>query len=42
MTSIFPHSSPEQWKDKVIEELKGQPFEDLIGKSQDGLELLPL
>lgn len=39
--SNFPSVSPEQWKQKIIEELKGKPFEDLIWRTKEGFDVQP-
>ena len=41
MRSMFPLSSPEEWKEKILKELKGEPFEKLISQTADGHDLLP-
>jgi len=41
MTSIFPTSNANEWKQKIIAELKGGSFEQVIGKTQDGRGLMP-
>lgn len=40
-TSEFPPVSPKQWKQKIIEELKGKPFDDLIWRTKEGSEVQP-
>jgi len=37
----FPSVSSEQWKQKIIEELKGKPYEDLIWHTKEGFDVQP-
>jgi methylmalonyl-CoA mutase len=37
----FPAVSPADWKQKIIEELKGKPFADLIWHTQAGFDVHP-
>lgn len=40
-SSEFPYVSPEQWKHKIIEELKGKPYEDLIWHTKEDFDVQP-
>ncbi len=37
----FPSVSSNQWKQKIIEELKGKPFHELIWRSKEGFDMQP-
>lgn len=37
----FPEISPEEWKQKIIKDLKGDEFEKLIWHSKEGIDVLP-
>ena len=37
----FPPATPDEWKDKIIQELKGEPFQKLIQHTKEGIEILP-
>ncbi len=37
----FPEISPEEWKQKIIKDLKGDEFDKLIWHSKEGIEVLP-
>lgn len=37
----FPATTPEDWKNKIIKDLKGDAFEKLIWHSKEGIEVLP-
>ncbi len=39
--SEFPPVSTEQWKEKIIKDLKGKPYEKLIRKTPEGFEIKP-
>ena len=41
MTSTFDKVSPEDWKESILKELKGKPFETVVSRTQDGHDLLP-
>ncbi len=38
---MFPAISKEQWKQKIIEELKGKSYQDLIWRTKEGFEVQP-
>ncbi len=38
----FPPQSYEEWKNKVLADLKGKPFEKLITKTYEGVDIQPL
>ncbi len=40
-TPEFPSVSPKLWKQKIIEELKGKPYEDLIWHTKEGFDVQP-
>jgi hypothetical protein len=37
----FPPVSSDEWKEKIIKDLRGKPFEDLIRKNKEGIEVKP-
>lgn len=37
----FPSVNPSDWKKKIIEELKGKPFDDLIWRTNEGFDVQP-
>ncbi|MEM8910038.1 MAG: methylmalonyl-CoA mutase family protein, partial [Bacteroidota bacterium] len=39
--SSFPPISKEEWLQKVTQDLKGRPFEELIWEMEDGIQLAP-
>jgi len=41
ISSLFPSISREQWKQKIIEELKGKSYQDLIWRTKEGFEVQP-
>ncbi len=41
MSTIFQKDNAADWQARIIKELKGRPFEDLISKTRDGIKLLP-
>jgi methylmalonyl-CoA mutase len=42
LASVFPQATEEQWRKIVDRALKGAPFEKLISKTYDGVEIAPL
>ncbi len=41
LLSEFPSVSPQDWKQKIIEELKSKPYEDLIWRKKEGFDVQP-
>ena len=37
----FPPVSPQQWKEKILQDLKGKPYEKLITRMDEGFEVQP-
>jgi methylmalonyl-CoA mutase len=42
LASVFPQATEEQWRKMVDRALKGAPFEKLISKTYDGVDIAPL
>lgn len=40
-TPHFTSISPAEWKQKILEELKGKPFEDLVWRTNEGFDVQP-
>ena len=41
MSILFQKDSAADWQARIIKELKGRPFEDLISKTRDGIDIYP-
>lgn len=41
IVQFFPPSSAEDWKNKIIKDLKGEPFDKLIWHTNEGIDVLP-
>lgn len=41
MSSLFQKDSHTDWQARIIKELKGRPYEDLVSQTRDGIEIQP-